>query len=171
MWDGSAVPLDENLQIAEELLAKCAAATSSSRSRSAWSAARRTASQGAIDEKLYTTPQDALATVEALGLGREGPLPDRADLRQRARRLQARQRQAPPGDPQDGAGARSSRSSASTGRRRPLRPGLPRRLRLDGEEIARAVDYGVVKMNVDTDTHSPTPARSPTTCSTNTAAC
>src|SRR6188768_3201675 len=26
MWDGSAVPLDENLQIAEELLAKCAAA-------------------------------------------------------------------------------------------------------------------------------------------------
>src|SRR3954465_8209961 len=26
MWDGSAVPLDENLQIAQELLAKCAAA-------------------------------------------------------------------------------------------------------------------------------------------------
>src|ERR671915_1936855 len=26
MWDGSAVPLEENLQIAEELLAKCAAA-------------------------------------------------------------------------------------------------------------------------------------------------
>src|ERR1700741_3071037 len=26
MWDGSAVPLDENLEIAEELLAKCAAA-------------------------------------------------------------------------------------------------------------------------------------------------
>ena len=26
MWDGSSVPLDENLQIAEELLAKCAAA-------------------------------------------------------------------------------------------------------------------------------------------------
>src|SRR6476619_6710687 len=26
MWDGSAVPLDENLQIAQELLAQCAAA-------------------------------------------------------------------------------------------------------------------------------------------------
>ena len=26
MWDGSAVPLDENLKIAEELLAQCAAA-------------------------------------------------------------------------------------------------------------------------------------------------
>ena len=44
MWDGSAVPLEENLQIAEELLAKCAAAHICWRSRSAWSAARRTAS-------------------------------------------------------------------------------------------------------------------------------
>jgi hypothetical protein len=33
-----------------------------------------------------------------------------------------------------------------------VRPGLPRRLRLALEEIREAVDYGVVKMNVDTDT-------------------
>ena len=45
MWDGSAVPLEENLQIAEELLAKLRRGQrSSSRSRSASSAARRTAS-------------------------------------------------------------------------------------------------------------------------------
>ena len=45
MWDGSAVPLDENLEIAQELLAlRQGRATSSSRSRSASSAARRTAS-------------------------------------------------------------------------------------------------------------------------------
>ena len=43
---------------------------------------------------------------------REGPLPDRADLRQRARRLQARQRQAAPGDPAEGPGRSSPRSSA-----------------------------------------------------------
>ena len=35
---------------------------------------------------------------------------------------------------------------------RPLRPGLPRRLRLDARGDRAAVDYGVVKMNVDTDT-------------------
>ena len=79
-------------------------ATSSSRSRSASSAARRTASRAAIDDKLYSTPEDALATVEALGARRERPLPDGADLRQRARRLQAGQRQAAPRDPQAGAG-------------------------------------------------------------------
>ncbi len=57
MWDGSAVPLDENLEIAQELLGQgCRRRTSSSRSRSAWSAARRTASRAAIDEKLYTHP-------------------------------------------------------------------------------------------------------------------
>ena len=44
MWDGSAVPLEENLQIAQELLALARPRTSSSRSRSASSAARRTAS-------------------------------------------------------------------------------------------------------------------------------
>ena len=46
MWDGSAVPLEENLQIAEELLEQVRRPRrSSSRSRSAWSAARRTASR------------------------------------------------------------------------------------------------------------------------------
>jgi fructose-bisphosphate aldolase class II len=44
MWDGSAVPLDENLQIAQELLALRRRSTSSSRSRSASSVARRTVS-------------------------------------------------------------------------------------------------------------------------------
>ena len=54
MWDGSAVPLDENLQIAQELLAAASARTSSSRSRSASSAARRTASRAAAASKLYS---------------------------------------------------------------------------------------------------------------------
>jgi fructose-bisphosphate aldolase, class II len=44
MWDGSAVELEENLDIAEELLELCAPARPSWRWRSASSAARRTAS-------------------------------------------------------------------------------------------------------------------------------
>ena len=52
---------------------RCAAArTSSSRSRSASSAARRTASRAAWASTLYTTPEDALATAAALGLGEKG---------------------------------------------------------------------------------------------------
>ena len=73
MWDGSAVPLEENLQIAAGAARRSARPrTSSSRSRSASSAARRTASTDAINDKLYTTPEDALATVEALGIGEKG---------------------------------------------------------------------------------------------------
>ena len=40
---------------------------SSSRSRSAWSAARKTASRHEINDKLYTTPEDFEQTIEALG--------------------------------------------------------------------------------------------------------
>ena len=45
---------------------------------------------GEINEKLYTTPEDALATADGARPGRARPLHARRDLRQRARRLQAR---------------------------------------------------------------------------------
>ena len=61
---------------------------------------------------------------------RERPLPDRPDVRQRARRLQAGQRQAPPGDPAEGpaGGGREARPARGLPA---VRPGLPRRLGLD----------------------------------------
>ena len=73
MWDGSAVPLEENL--ADRPGAARASAprrTSSSRSRSASSAARRTASRARSTTSSTRTPEDALATVEALGTGENG---------------------------------------------------------------------------------------------------
>ena len=81
---------------------------------------------GAINEKLYTTVEDGLAMVDGARPGREGPLHGGADLRQRARRLQAGQRQAAPGDPQGdpGRGRRQVRQGEAA------QPGLPRRLRL-----------------------------------------
>ncbi len=135
MWDGSAVPLDENLEIAQELLAKCAAAHIILEVEIGVVGGEEDGVEGAIDEKLYTTPQDALDTVAALGLGRQGSLPDRAHVRQRARRLQAGQRQAASGDPREGAG-RDHREVRHRRRLRPglapARPGLPRWLRLVG---------------------------------------
>ena len=72
MWDGSAVPLDENLQIAAELLAECAAARIIMEVEIGVVGGEEDGVVGEINEKLYSTPEDALATAEALGLGERG---------------------------------------------------------------------------------------------------
>src|SRR6476646_7380377 len=151
MWDGSAVPLPENLQIARDLLDACRAADVVLEIEVGVVGGEEDGVVGAIDEKLYTTPEDALATVEALGLGEHGRYltaltfgnvhgvykPGNVKLRPeilkhaqdaviKARGLAA---DAKPFDLVFHGGSGS----------------LP-------EEISDAVDYGVVKMNVDTDT-------------------
>ncbi|WP_370240526.1 class II fructose-bisphosphate aldolase [Aeromicrobium sp.] len=151
MWDGSAVPLDENLQIAEELLAAAAAARVVLEIEVGVVGGEEDGVVGAIDEKLYTTPEDALATVRALGTGENGRYltaltfgnvhgvykPGNVKLRPEI--LKAAQ-EAVVAELGLDAGARPfdlvfHGGSGST-----------------AEEIAAAVDYGVVKMNVDTDT-------------------
>jgi fructose-bisphosphate aldolase class II len=148
MWDGSAVPLTENLQIAEELLAQAAAANIVLEVEIGVVGGEEDGVVGAIDEKLYTTPEDALATAEALGLGEKGRYltaltfgnvhgvykPGNVKLRPEV--LKTAQETV----------------AAKYGTERPFdfvfhggSGSLP-------EEIAAAVDYGVVKMNVDTDT-------------------
>jgi fructose-bisphosphate aldolase, class II len=72
MWDGSAVPLAENLQIASELLDECAAAHVVLEAEIGVVGGEEDGVVGAINEKLYSTPEDALATAEALGLGERG---------------------------------------------------------------------------------------------------
>ncbi|MGH3276715.1 MAG: class II fructose-bisphosphate aldolase, partial [Streptosporangiaceae bacterium] len=72
MWDGSAVPLAENLRIAADLLAQCAAARIVMEVEIGVVGGEEDGVVGAINEKLYTTPEDALATADALGLGERG---------------------------------------------------------------------------------------------------
>src|SRR5690349_24119826 len=151
MWDGSAVPLEENLQIAEELLAACAAAKIILEIEVGVVGGEEDGVVGAIDDKLYTTPEDALATVEALGTGENGRYmtaltfgnvhgvykPGNVKLRPEILD-QAQQ-------------AVVEKLGLEAGSR-------PFDLVFHGgsgsqpEEIAAAVSYGVVKMNVDTDT-------------------
>jgi len=151
MWDGSAVPLAENLTIARELLDLAKAAHVILEIEVGVVGGEEDGVQGAIDEKLYSTPEDALATVEALGLGehgryltaltfgnvhgvykpgnvklRPGILKDAQDAVVKALGLAA---DAKPFDLVFHGGSGS----------------LP-------QEISDAVDYGVIKMNVDTDT-------------------
>jgi len=151
MWDGSAVPLDENLKIAAELLEQCAEARIILEIEVGVVGGEEDGIVGEINEKLYTTPEDALATVEALGTGERGRYmtaltfgnvhgaykPGHVKLRPEI--LKAAQEAV----------------AAKLG----LEPGArPFDLVFHGgsgslpEEIGAAVDYGVVKMNVDTDT-------------------
>jgi fructose-bisphosphate aldolase class II len=72
MWDGSAVPLDENLEIARDLLEKAAAARIILEIEVGVVGGEEDGVVGEINDKLYTTPEDALATAAALGLGENG---------------------------------------------------------------------------------------------------
>ena len=72
MWDGSSVPLDENLQIAEELLAKCAAAHIILEIEVGVVGGEEDGVANEINDQLYTTPEDAIATIKALGAGENG---------------------------------------------------------------------------------------------------
>jgi fructose-bisphosphate aldolase class II len=151
MWDGSAVPLDENLEIAEELLAQCAAAKIILEVEIGVVGGEEDGVANEINEQLYTTPEDALATVEALGTGEKGRYltaltfgnvhgvykPGNVKLRPEI--LQTAQQ------------AVVDKLGLEAGSR-------PFDLVFHGgsgstaEEIGAAVDFGVVKMNVDTDT-------------------
>jgi fructose-bisphosphate aldolase, class II len=151
MWDGSAVPLDENLRIAAELLEQCAAARVVLEIEVGVVGGEEDGIVGEINEKLYTTPEDALATVEALGTGEKGRYITAltfgnvhgaykpGHVRLRPEILQQAQK------------AVAQKLGLEEGAR-------PFDLVFHGgsgslaEEIAAAVDYGVVKMNVDTDT-------------------
>src|SRR5258708_7457999 len=72
MWDGSAIPLPENLQIATELLKQCASAHVVMELEIGVVGGEEDGIVGEINEKLYSTPEDALATAAALGLGENG---------------------------------------------------------------------------------------------------
>ena len=72
MWDGSAIDLDENLQIAAELIEKCAAAKIVLEVEIGVVGGEEDGVSHDINDKLYTTTDDAIKTVEALGLGEKG---------------------------------------------------------------------------------------------------
>ncbi|MGH8775408.1 MAG: class II fructose-bisphosphate aldolase [Jiangellaceae bacterium] len=148
MWDGSAVPLDENLQIAENLLGAAASAKIVLEIEVGVVGGEEDGVANEINDKLYTTPDDGLATAAALGTGEKGRYltaltfgnvhgvykPGNVKLRPEI----LNEIQTAVGDkvgvdkPFDLVFHGGSGSSL--------------------EEIRAALDYGVVKMNVDTDT-------------------
>src|SRR5579863_9286769 len=146
MWDGSAVPLAENLEIAKDLLAKCAAARIIMELEIGVVGGEEDGVVGEINEKLYTTPEDALATAEALGIGENGRYILAATFGNVHGVYKPGHVKLRPGvlkEIQDAVGAKYGQDK-------------PFDLVFHGgsgsalEEIREAISYGVVKMNVDT---------------------
>jgi fructose-bisphosphate aldolase class II len=149
MWDGSAIPLDENLLVAQELIEQTAKARIILELEIGVVGGEEDGVANEINEKLYTTPEDVIKTVEAIGLGEKGRYllaatfgnvhgvykPGNVKLRPSILK-----------DIQDAVSAKYDTSDK------------PFDLVFHGgsgsllEEIREALDYGVVKMNVDTDT-------------------
>jgi fructose-bisphosphate aldolase, class II len=148
MWDGSAVPLEENLSIAEELLRRASAANVILEIEVGVVGGEEDGVSAEINEKLYTTVEDGLRTVEVLGTGEKGRYiaaltfgnvhgvykPGAVKLRPEVLK-----------DIQDEVGAK-------IGKERPFDLVFHGGSGSTLEEIRAAVDYGVVKMNIDTDT-------------------
>ncbi len=72
MWDGSAVPIGENLAIAQELLAKAAAAKIILEVEIGVVGGEEDGVEAEINDKLYTSSADFEKTVDALGVGEKG---------------------------------------------------------------------------------------------------
>ena len=148
MWDGSAVPLDENLQIAENLLAAASAAKIVLEIEVGVVGGEEDGVANEINEKLYTTAEDGLATAAVLGTGEKGRYltaltfgnvhgvykPGNVKLRPEILN-----------EIQTAVGEK-------VGVDRPFDLVFHGGSGSSLEEIRTAVDYGVVKMNVDTDT-------------------
>ena len=148
MWDGSAVELRENIAIAQELLAACAKALIVMEMEIGVVGGEEDGVENEVNEKLYTHPADAQAVADALGTGEQGRYllaatfgnvhgvykPGGVKLRPSVLK-----------EIQEEVGAKYGKPE-------------PFDLVFHGgsgsllSEIRETLDYGVVKMNVDTDT-------------------
>ena len=151
MWDGSAIDLDENLSIAEELIEKAAAAKLVLEVEIGVVGGEEDGVAHDINEKLYTAEGDFVATAKALGLGEKGiyllaatfgnvhgvykpgNVKLRPEILKMGQDVVAKEFGQPEGSKPFNLVFHGGSGSAQ-------------------EEIREALSYGVVKMNVDTDT-------------------
>ena len=148
MWDGSAIDLDENLRIGADLIERTGKAHIVLEVEIGAVGGEEDGVVGEINDTLYTTTDDAIKTVEALGLGEKGRYitaltfgnvhgvykPGNVKLRPELLK-----------QIQDEVGQKY-------GKDRPFDLVFHGGSGSSEQEISDAVSYGVIKMNVDTDT-------------------
>jgi fructose-bisphosphate aldolase class II len=148
MFDGSSLPLDENLAIAAPLLAQCAAANVILEIEIGAVGGEEDGIRG--DEsngRLYSTPEEALAVVDALGSGERGRYLLSATFGNVHGHYQPGKVALRPsilGEIQQAVTARHGERAAFDFVFHGGSGSTP-------DEIAEAVSHGVVKMNLDTD--------------------
>ena len=149
MWDGSSVPLGENLDIATDMLKRTKAINAILEVEIGVVGGEEDGVSHDINDNLYTTLDDAIAMVDALGLGEQGRYmaaltfgnvhgvykPGNVKLRPELLK-----------DIQDGLQAKYGTAL------KPLDLVFHGGSGSTDAEIAEAVANGVVKMNIDTDT-------------------
>ncbi|MEU0789399.1 class II fructose-bisphosphate aldolase [Amycolatopsis sp. NPDC005961] len=151
MWDGSAIDLDENLEIAAELLAKTAAAKIILEVEIGVVGGEEDGVEAEINEKLYTAEGDFLKTIDVLGAGEKGRYLLAATFGNVHGVYKPGNVKLRPDVLKGGQEAAAKKLGLDPGSK-------PFELVFHGgsgslpEEIREAVSYGVVKMNVDTDT-------------------
>ncbi|MBA1837863.1 class II fructose-bisphosphate aldolase [Corynebacterium sp. zg912] len=151
MWDGSAVPIDENLEIAQELLAKAHAANIILEVEIGVVGGEEDGVEARAGANLYTNEADFEKTVDALGTGENGRYllaatfgnvhgvykPGNVKLRPEV--LDMGQKVA-------------ARKLGLDGGAQPFDFVFHGGSGSEKEKIEEALRYGVIKMNVDTDT-------------------
>lgn len=149
MWDGSAVPLKENLEIAHVLLSKMKQINAILEVEIGVVGGEEDGVSHEINDSLYSTVEDGLKTVQALGLGEHGRYmaamtfgnvhgvyaPGNVKLRPEILK-----------EIQDGVAAVHGHGP------KPFDLVFHGGSGSTDEEIATAVSNGVIKMNIDTDT-------------------
>ena len=148
MWDGSAETLEDNIQIAVDMLARSKAAHTILEIEIGAVGGEEDGIKGEENANLYTTADDAYAAVQALGLGENGRYTTAltfGNVHGSYKPGHVKLRPELLGEIQAEVGKRVGKES-------------PFDLVMHGgsgstdEEIATAVRNGVIKMNVDTDT-------------------
>ena len=148
MWDGSAVPLKENLEIAQRMLDLSVQARTILEIEIGVVGGEEDGIEAKHDAKLFSTVEDGMATAEALGLGERGRFMVAATFGNVHGVYKPGNVVLTPSildDIQKAVGAKYGKDK-------------PFDLVFHGgsgsllSEIREALDYGVVKMNIDTDT-------------------
>ncbi len=151
MWDGSAVPIDENLEIARELLKAAAAARIILEIEIGVVGGEEDGVVGEMNDKLYSTPEDFDKTLDALGTGEHGKYLLAAtfgNVHGVYKPGNVRLRPEVLAEGQKAAAAKLGLPEGS----KPFDFVFHGGSGSEKSEIDEALRYGVVKMNVDTDT-------------------
>ncbi len=151
MWDGSAVSMPENMKISAEVFAKSKAAHTILEIEIGVVGGEEDGVEAKHDAKLYSTPEDALLTIETLGSGS----PDRYLVAATFGNVHGVYK---PGNVvlqpkilrtlQDAVAKKLGLADGAKPMDLVFHGGSGSLL----SEIREALDYGVVKMNIDTDT-------------------